>query len=135
MFIARCDELFVGAYRGGGTGSIKEAIARGRAYAEAGADVLVYPGATAEMSAELVRSLPIPVCVLGPVIPGTAFALHTGWGWMGAAQLHLERARTLMATGSLDVSPILEGKDQLIEQDLYDALIGDWARKTSRPLR
>jgi 2-methylisocitrate lyase-like PEP mutase family enzyme len=135
VFIARCDELFVGAYRGGGTGSIKEAIARGRAYAEAGADVLVYPGATAEMSAELVRSLPIPVCVLGPVIPGTAFALHTGWGWMGAAQLHLERARTLMATGSLDVSPILEGKDQLIEQDLYDALIGDWARKTSRPLR
>jgi 2-methylisocitrate lyase-like PEP mutase family enzyme len=135
VIIARCDELFTGLYRGGGTGSIEEAVRRGRAYAEAGADVLVYPGATAEASAALVRSLTIPICVLGPTLPGAAFTLHTGWGWTGAAQLHLERARKLMETGSLDVSPILEGKEQLIEQDLYDALIGEWAKKTSRPVR
>jgi 2-methylisocitrate lyase-like PEP mutase family enzyme len=135
VIIARCDELFTGNYRGGGSGSIEKSIRRGRAYAEAGADVLVYPGASAEMSAELVRSLSIPVCVLGPVVPGTAFALHTGWGWTGAAQLHLERARQLMETGSLDVNPLLEGKEQLIEQDLYDKLIEDWARRTARPVR
>jgi hypothetical protein len=26
---------------------------------------------------------------VGPEYPGTAFTLHTGWGWTGAAQLHL----------------------------------------------
>jgi 2-methylisocitrate lyase-like PEP mutase family enzyme len=135
VIIGRCDELFTGQYRGGGSGSIKLAIERGRAYAEAGADALVYPGATAEMTAELVSSLPIPVCVLGPSIPETAFTLHTGWGWTGAAQLHLERARTLFDTGSLDVGYVIEGKEELIDQNLYDALIGDWARKTGRPVR
>ena len=135
VIIGRCDELFTSKHRGGGSGSLKEAIDRGRAYAEAGADALVYPGATAEMTAELVRSLPVPISVLGPVIPGTAFTLHTGWGWMGAAQLHWERARKLMETGSLDISIVIEDKAQLIEQDLYDELIGDWARKTGRPVR
>ncbi len=135
VIIGRCDELFTSKRRGGGSGLVKEAINRGRAYAEAGADAMVFPGATAEMTAELVRSLPVPVCVLGPTIPGTAFTLHTGWGWTGAAQLHLERARILLETGSLDISPVVEGKEQLIEQDLYDALIEDWARKTGRSVR
>lgn len=135
VIIGRCDELFTAKRRGGGTGSLKEAIERGRAYAEAGADVLVYPGATAEMTAELVQSLSIPVCVLGPTIPGTIFTLFTGWGWTGAAQLHLERARKLFETGTLDVVPLIEGKQQLLEEDLYDALIGDWAKKTGRPIR
>lgn len=135
VIIGRCDELFTAKRRGGGSGSIKEAVERGRAYAQAGADALVYPGASAEMTAELLESLPIPVCVLGPTIPGTAFTLHTGWGWTGAAQLHLERARKLLETGSLDVNPAFEDKDALIEQDLYDALVEGWAKKTGRPVR
>jgi 2-methylisocitrate lyase-like PEP mutase family enzyme len=135
VIIGRCDELFTAKRRGGGSGSIKEAVERGRAYAEAGADALVYPGASAEMTAELLESLPIPMCVLGPTIPGTAFTLHTGWGWTGAAQLHLERARKLLETGSLEVNPVFEGKDALIEQDLYDALVEGWAKKTGRPVR
>jgi 2-methylisocitrate lyase-like PEP mutase family enzyme len=135
VIIGRCDELFTAKRRGGGSGSITEAIERGRAYAKAGADALVYPGATAEMTGELVGSLPIPVCVLGPTIAGTAFTLHGGWGWTGAAQLHLERSRTLFETGSLYINPVFEGKQQLIEEDLYDALIGDWAKKSDRPIR
>jgi len=135
VIIGRCDELMTNARRGGGSGSVQEAIARGRAYAEAGADALVYPLASAEMTAELVRSLPIPICVLGPVIPGTAFTLHTGWGWMGAAQLHWERARKLFETGSLDISLAIEAKEQLLEQDLYDALVAEWAKKTGKPIR
>ncbi len=135
VIIGRCDELFTAKRRGGGSGSVEEAIQRGRAYAEAGADALVYPGASAEITAQLLRSLPIPLCVLGPTIPGTAFTLHTGWGWTGAAQLHLERARTLLATGSLDINPVFEGKDQLIEQDVYDALVESWAKETGRPVR
>jgi 2-methylisocitrate lyase-like PEP mutase family enzyme len=135
VIIGRCDELFTSKHRGGGSGSMQEAIQRGRAYVEAGADALVYPGATPEMTAELVRSIPIPICVLGPTIPNTAFTLHTGWGWIGAAQLHQERARILMETGSLDISIAIEDKAALIEQDVYDALIGDWAKKTGRPIR
>jgi len=135
VIIGRCDELMTNARRGGGSGSLELAIARGRAYAEAGADALVYPLASAEMTAELVRSLPIPICQLGPVIPGPLFTLHTGWGWMGAAQLHWERARKLMETGSLDISLAIEAKEQLIEQDIYDALVADWAKKTGRPVR
>jgi len=135
VIIGRCDELFTSKRRGGGSGSINEAIDRGRAYAEAGADALVYPGATPETTAQLMQSLPIPICVLGPTIAGTAFTLHTGWGWMGAAQLHWERARKLLETGSLDISLVIEDKEQLIEQDLYDALIKDWAKKTGRPIR
>lgn len=135
VIIARCDELFTNKYRGAGKGSLEEAIARGKAYSEAGADVMVYPGATPEMNAELVAALPIPVCVLGPVVPGTAFALHTGWGWMGAAQLHWERANTLMETGKLEISTLIEHKNELIEQDIFDEVIEDWARKTNRPTR
>jgi hypothetical protein len=29
----------------------------------------------------------------------------------------------------------LEGKDQLIQQDVYDALTAEWARATGRPVR
>jgi hypothetical protein len=140
VIIGRCDELFTAKARGGGSGSMQEAIARGRAYADAGADALVFPGANVEMTAELVRSLPVPICVLGPVMPGVGArcTLHTGWGWMGAAQLHIERAKKLYETGSLDslnLSYVIEGKEQLIEQDLYDSLVTDWAKKTGRTLR
>jgi hypothetical protein len=54
---------------------------------------------------------------------------------MGAAQTHLQRARTLFETGKLEVDNTLEGKNALIDQDLYDALIADWARQTGRPTR
>jgi hypothetical protein len=40
-----------------------------------------------------------------------------------------------METGSLDNSIAIEDKAALIEQDVYDALIGDWAKKTGRPVR
>jgi 2-methylisocitrate lyase-like PEP mutase family enzyme len=135
VIIARCDELYLSSYRGGGTGSVQEALRRGRAYVDAGADVLVYPMATPEMTADLLRSMRIPICVLGHPIPHTAFTLYTGWGWTGAAQLHLERARKLYATGSLDIDITLDGKNVLLEQDVYDELVEDWARKTVRPVR
>ena len=135
VLIARCDELYLSKHRGGGSGSVEEAIRRGKAYAEAGADVLVYPGASPDANAELVAAMPIPVCVLGPAVPPTAFALFTGFGWMGAVQLHIERARTLLETGTLKIDPNIEAKKFLIEEDLYDELIEDWATKTGRPTR
>jgi 2-methylisocitrate lyase-like PEP mutase family enzyme len=134
VIIARCDELYP-APIGGGSGSMEEAIARGKAYAEAGADVMVYPGTNPAMNAELMAALPIPVCVLGPVVPGTAFALHTGWGWMGAAQLHLDRATELMETGKVTMGTMFPRKGEFIEQAFYDELIAEWAAKTGRKVR
>ncbi len=133
VIIARCDELYPKAYRGAGTANIEEAIKRGKAYAEAGADVLMFPLASQEMCDILVAELPIPVCVLGPVVPGTAFALHTGWGWIGAAKLHMERAKELMETGNVSFDHSFPEKESLIEMDVFDEIIGDWAKKTGRP--
>ena len=135
VIIARCDELYPNAYRGGGGGSLEAAIKRGLAYAEAGADSIVFPLATPEATAELKKALPIPICVLGPSIPDTAMTLHTGWGWMGAAQVHMERARELFETGKLEVGGALEGRNELIDQDFYDGLVADWAGKTGRTVR
>jgi 2-methylisocitrate lyase-like PEP mutase family enzyme len=132
VIIARCDEMYVQARGGGGTGSIDEAIKRGRAYAEAGADALVYPIASPDAHAQIVPEVGIPVCTLGFDQPNTAFTLSTGWGWVGAAQLHLARAKELMATGSVTMDHVLEGKAQLIEQDFYDGLIAEWVAKTGR---
>jgi methylisocitrate lyase len=135
VVIARCDELYPLAAGGGGSGSIEEAVKRGRAYLEAGADVLLYASAPPEQTAEMVKALPGKVCGMGAVKPGTAFTMSTGWGWSGAAQIHLERARTLFDTGELKFDPVVADKDALIDQTLYDELISDWARKTGRPLR
>ena len=86
--------------------------------------MLVYPTATPEMNAKLMHPLPVPICVPGHSIPGTAFTLSAGWGWTGAAQMHLERAHKLFGTGTLDVDISINGKESPIEQDVYDALIG-----------
>jgi 2-methylisocitrate lyase-like PEP mutase family enzyme len=134
VIIARCDEFYLRFHLGIREGSIEDAIKRGRAYAEAGADALLYPVASPEEHEILVRALPIPICVIGPTLPGAAFTLNAGWGWLGAAQLHLQRARTLFETGSISVNADLEGKTTLLDQDLFDEIIGDWARKTGRPL-
>jgi len=137
VIIARCDELYRKKRGGGGDGSVEEAIRRGRAYMEAGADALVFPLSTPEEQAEIIKAIPkAPMCVLGFTLPDTACTLSTGWGWMGAAQLHIARGKELFETGTIqNLEYVLEGKDQLIEQDVYDALIGDWASKTGREAR
>jgi len=135
VIIARCDELYPDAIRGGGGNSVKEAIKRGEAYGEAGADVLVFPLASAEAHAELFKALKTPICVLGDLIPGAAFSLHTGWGWTGAVEMHFARARQLMSEGKVTLNPPFPEKAALLEQDLYDALIADWAKASGRPVR
>jgi 2-methylisocitrate lyase-like PEP mutase family enzyme len=135
VIIARCDELYRDQYRGGGTGSIEEAVKRGKAYGEAGADALVFPLASKEEHEVLLQELKTPICVLGDPLPGTAFALHTGWGWTGAVKLHYERARQLFADGKASFDGQFAEKAHLLEQDFYDGLIADWAKKTGRPVR
>jgi 2-methylisocitrate lyase-like PEP mutase family enzyme len=132
VIIARCDEMYHESRGGGGQASVDEAIKRGLAYAEAGADALTFPIASPDATAQIAAAMPVPVCTLGMNMPGTLFTLSTGWGWTGAAQLHLSRAKELMETGTVKMDHILPGKDQLIEQDVYDALTAEWVEKTGR---
>jgi 2-methylisocitrate lyase-like PEP mutase family enzyme len=135
VIIARCDELYPSSFGGGGTGSLEEAIRRGRAYAEAGADVLLYPFASVELTQELAKAIPKPLAVLGDPMPEIPITLHTGWGWTGAAQIHLARARELFETGTVKFDVTFENKEALIRQDFYADLIRNWAKKTGRPDR
>lgn len=136
VIIARCDEMYPSERGGGGTGSVEEAIKRGKAYAEAGADVLVFPIASPEDTATIVKEMPIPVCMLGFNLPDTAFTLSTGWGWVTAAKNHLKMAKELMETGSVASADFaFPEKYELIDHPLYDDMISDWAERTGRKTR
>lgn len=136
VIIARCDELYPSEAGGGGTGSFEEAVRRGHAYAEAGADVLFYPPRP-DAVPDLVKAFgsKIPVATMGFTIPGTGFNMMTG-GWVTAAANHLKMARELMETGSIQSGNYnLPEKYELIEQTFYDGLIAEWADKTGRQSR
>ena len=139
VIIARCDELYTSANGGGGSGSVDEAIRRGHAYAEAGADAIVFASAPPGQQAEVIPHMKIPVCTLGFNLPDTAFTLSTAWGWVSAAVGHLAMARELMETGSVKSAmgafANFPEKYDLIDQALYDDLIVEWAERTGRPTR
>ena len=136
VIIARCDELYTSEMGGGGTGSMDEAIKRGHAYMEAGADVLFYPPRP-DFVPELVKRIgsKYPLSTMGFSAPGTAFNMHTG-GWAVAAVNHLKMARELMETGQVTGAfPEFPEKYELIGHPLFDGLIEEWATKTGRPTR
>jgi len=137
VIIARCDELYVASMGvgGGGSGSLEEAIKRGKAYAEAGADALVFPWCSPEQMAAICDAVPIPVSAMGAALPRQAFLISTGWGWNGAAMLHMERAKQLMETGEVDMSGGVFDDTAFVDKVLYGDLIRDWAKKTGRPTR
>lgn len=78
VIIARSDELY--AEGGGGGGSLEEAISRGRAYAEVGADVYLPTFATPDDLPQIAAEVPIPLAGYGSVAAGLSFSLSTGWG-------------------------------------------------------
>ena len=134
MIIARCDELYHDG--GGGTNSLDEAIRRGQAYAEAGADVYLPTFATEEQLPAILDAVPIPVAGYGSLLPGLQIALATGWGVSAAIQAHQRWAAELMEHGELPPEAFgFENKDALIDQPTYDALIEKWARRHGLPLR
>lgn len=136
VIIARCDELYASEMGGGGTGSMAEAIRRGHAYVEAGADVLFYPPRP-DWVADIVKEFSgrIPVATMGFTLPGTAFNMMTG-GWVTAAANHLKMAREIMETGRPQSGNFnFPEKYELIEHPLFDGLIEDWAERTGRPTR
>jgi 2-methylisocitrate lyase-like PEP mutase family enzyme len=136
IIIARCDEFYTSEAGGGGTGSMDEAVKRGRAYIEAGADILFYPPGRDHVPG-LVKTLGpnIRVATMGSSLPDTAFNMATG-GWVTAAANHLKMARELMETGKVTSANFdFPEKYELINHPLYDGLIEEWADKTGRQSR
>jgi 2-methylisocitrate lyase-like PEP mutase family enzyme len=94
-----------------GAGGVEEALERGRAYAEAGADCIFVPGVRdPEVIAALVAGLPIGMSVLatpaGPTLDELArlgvARISLGPGPMGVALAALRRAaETVLARGEL----------------------------------
>jgi len=136
VIIARCDELYPSEAGGGGTGNMDEAIKRGFAYAEAGADILFYPPRPDPVP-ELVKAFgsKIRVATMGFSLPDTAFNMATGT-WSVAAANHLKMARELFETGQITSGNWdFPEKYELIQHPLFDGLIEEWAEKTGRQSR
>ena len=70
VIIARCDELYPSEAGGGGTGNFDEAVKRGHAYLEAGADVLFFPPRP-DPVADLVKVFGMKITTMGFSLPGT----------------------------------------------------------------
>jgi 2-methylisocitrate lyase-like PEP mutase family enzyme len=134
VLIARCDELYQDG--GGGTGSLDEAIRRGIAYAEAGADLYLPTFAVPEDLARIAAEVPIPLSGYGPLVDGLRIALSTGWGVAAAARSHQQWATYLRQHGDLPPEAFgFEDKDVLIDQGVYDQITVGWATRTGRPTR
>jgi len=134
VIIARCDELYTSEMGGGGTGSMDEAVKRGHAYLEAGADVLFYPPRP-EWVGDLVKIFGTKIATMGFSVPGTGFNMATG-GWVTAAANHLKMMRELKETGTIQSANFnFPEKYDLIDHPLYDGLIEEWADKTGRQSR
>jgi len=135
VIIARCDELYTSEMGGGGTGDWGEAVKRGHAYLEAGADILFYPPRP-DWVGDLVKEFGSDkVATMGFSVPGTAFNMATG-GWVTAAANHLKMMRELKEEGQVKSGNWnFPEKYELIEHPLYDGLIEEWADKTGRQSR
>jgi len=136
IIIARCDEMYPSEAGGGGTGNLDEAIKRGFAYAEAGADIVFFPPRPDPVP-ELVKAFGdrIRVATMGFTLPGTAFNMATGT-WATAAANHLKMARELFETGQITSGNWdFPEKYELIQHPLFDGLIEEWADNTGRQSR
>ena len=115
---------------------MEEAIKRGHAYIEAGADVLFYPPRP-DWVGDLLKAFSpnIKVSTMGFSVPGAAFNMATG-GWVTAAANHMKMMRELMDEGQVKSGNWnFPEKYELIDHPLYDGLIEEWAEKTGRQSR
>jgi 2-methylisocitrate lyase-like PEP mutase family enzyme len=134
VIIVRTDEFY--AEGGGGGGELDEAVRRGVAYAEAGADVFLPTFAGPDELPAIQAAVDIPIAGYGSLQPGLQLSLATGWGTASAARAHLQFARELLETGEVsDEAMVFPDKDVLIGQADYDAVITKWAGRTGRPVR
>jgi 2-methylisocitrate lyase-like PEP mutase family enzyme len=122
---------------GGGSGSLEVMIARGVAYAEAGADAFIPTFSTEEDLNSIVKEVHIPLGDYQGLLPGHQFNLFTGYGWSNSIQTHFELASYVFANNALPPGRVYnqELKDALLKTREYDAVIDDWAEKSGRKTR
>jgi 2-methylisocitrate lyase-like PEP mutase family enzyme len=134
VIIVRCDELY--AVGGGGSGSLDEAVRRGVAYQEAGADAFLPTFATPDQIAAIRAEVTVPLVGFGSMTPGLDIVLSTGWGTASAARVHRQWATHLFEHGELPPEAFeFPDKARAIQQDPYDAVIEAWVTSTGRELR
>ena len=134
VIIVRSDELY--SVGGGGSGSLDEAIRRGVAYAEAGADVFLPTFATEEQLQRITAEVSVPVAGYGQLLQGLQLALGGGSTAVAAAAVY-KASKHLFDHGEID-REMMEGVPDmpaLIDQALYDGVVRAWAVDTGRPLR
>ena len=122
-----------------GAGGVDEALERGRAYAEAGADCIFVPGVRdPEVIAALVAGLPIGMSVLatpaGPTLEELArlgvARISLGPGSMGAALAALQRAaESVLARGELPADLAFRPGDMTLQRWTTSSS----SSRTSRP--
>jgi 2-methylisocitrate lyase-like PEP mutase family enzyme len=134
LIIVRCDELY--AVGGGGSGSLDEAVLRGVAYEEAGADAFLPTFATEGQVAAIKAEVRVPIVGFGSIMPGLDLVLSTGWGTASAARVHRQFATHLLEHGDLPPEAFeFPAKAETIRQDLYDNVIEAWVSSTGRAQR
>ena len=122
---------------GGGTGSLEEAIRRGVAYAEAGADVYLPTMATPEQVRGHRRRGAHPDRRLREAGrgPGLQPVHRLGHG-IGGPRPPASGPRHLLEHGDLPPEAYaFAEKDALIGEGAYDEVVRAWATRTGRPLR
>ena len=134
VIMVRTNEFQVA--NGGGTGSLEEAITRGVAYVEAGADAYIPTFATEEQLGEIAAEVKIPLGGYQALLPGLQFSLFTGYGVLAAVRAHYETARHVFEHGVLPEGVwSMPNKEWLTRQGVYDDVIRRWAERTGRPVR
>jgi 2-methylisocitrate lyase-like PEP mutase family enzyme len=134
VIIVRTDELYRDG--GGGTGSLDEAIRRGVAYAQAGADVFLPTFATEEQFERIAAEVPVPIAGYGKLLKGMQLGLGGGSTAIAAAAVY--KAMTHFFEHGEIPREMMEGLPDtagLIDQPLYDDVVRVWAEATGRPLR
>jgi 2-methylisocitrate lyase-like PEP mutase family enzyme len=134
VIMVRTNEFQVA--NGGGRGSLDQAIKRGIAYAEAGADAYITTFATEEQVLAIAAEVKIPLGDYQELLPGHQFSLFTGYGVAAAAHTHYEMARYVFEHRNRPEE--LRGvpnKNWLTGQAAYDDVIRRWAARTGRPVR
>jgi methylisocitrate lyase len=134
VIMVRTNEFQVS--NGGGSGSLEEAVKRGVAYREAGADAYIPTFASEEQVRELAAEVKIPLGDYQALLPGHQFSLFTGYGVAAAAHTHYEMARYVFEHGTRpgDLRGV-PNKNWLTRQSTYDDVVRRWATRTGRPVR
>jgi 2-methylisocitrate lyase-like PEP mutase family enzyme len=137
VIIARSNELINRAAYG--QGSLEEAIKRGQAYAEAGADSYVTPGIQPDEMATLAKAIPIPYTAFSAPLgqgDGVKMVLSTGWETATAARVYEQSVVEYLKSNTVPAE--LRGRAtefySLLEEGNYVAIVTEWVERTGRPL-